>query len=112
MVFNHYTNEQTTARGETMKGLLIGLLALGSISAFAQEDFNNPRFRGSRISASSNKDAVCKLLSGSGTAVSLTYTVETDRAGSIVVVKKNKMRVKVYHKVDGEKLISYIMCSN
>jgi hypothetical protein len=111
---NHYTNEQATARGEIMKGLLIGLLTLGSISAFAQVEFDYPAFKGDMIAASSNKDAVCKLLTGSATAESLTYTKDGVAGGryGIVVVKNNRMRVKTMQVYQGsEKIVSYIMCA-
>jgi hypothetical protein len=114
MDLNHYTNEQAPARGEIMKGLLIGLLALGSISAFAEVEFNNPTFRGNKIAGSSNKDAVCRLLTGSASSGSLTYTKDQVLGGryGIVVIKNGKMRVKNMQKAEGfEKIISYIMCA-
>src|SRR5690242_11940176 len=51
-----------------MKTLLVGLIALGSISAFAQTDFRNPKVSDSYILASSNKGASCDFLVGSRTS--------------------------------------------
>jgi hypothetical protein len=77
-----------------MKKLLIGLLALGSISAYASEQIELPTLNGKLFAKNSNEHGICRALGFNGAiqgtkSVSKPYslsdhTVEVNKRGEVV----------------------------
>jgi hypothetical protein len=88
-----------------MKTILIGLLALGSLSAFAstqEQSFSYPEIDGSYIRANSDMEKVCQLLTKDENSTLKGYSVyrvDYKYYHSVVRVKRssNKLDPKVYH---------------
>lgn len=103
-----------------MKKLLVGLMVFGAISAFANEsqdssiqEFRKPTFNGHPISAKSNPEAVCRLLTRNHSAKSMLFTTAKESGAwrEFVVIKNHKMKLRAMN--EGlENRIIFIMCSD
>ena len=110
-----------------MKKLLVGLLALGSYSAIAQ-NFDGVKYRGSLVLASSNVDAVCRALTEDlASEAALVGYVKVNAGGRFIKIKKdNEMISKSYSDIslfgrimqggtytkrrDTRKIINFLSC--